>query len=158
MKKYFKYILIYLTVFVFAACSCSKNLEGNMDLEIEIIKVDSWLNLMPGGPGSFHISGDFKFTYKDENEIVDLDLTRINIYQDEKILYSFRPFFTYNLKKTDTASYSENAKEITFGTSPGLPIVRELDPDKPISAELEISSGGKNLKYMIDDITVEKAY
>lgn len=68
--------------------SCSSNLsEKNFDeLDIKIVDVQSWLNLMPGGPGSFHISGKYELPEElDEREIF---LYKIIVIDNGKEIYN----------------------------------------------------------------------
>lgn len=79
---------IVLLVFGFMLTACSSNLaEKDLDkLNIKILDVQSWLNLMPGGPGSFHISGKYQLP-EDLNE-KEIFLEKIIVFDNEKEIYS----------------------------------------------------------------------
>lgn len=68
--------------------SCSANIaEKHFDkLNIKIIDVQSWLNLMPGGPGSFHISGKYELPNEMDEKKIFLD--RIIVLDDKVEIYS----------------------------------------------------------------------
>ena len=54
--------------------------------QIQIYDVQAWLNLMPGGPGSFHISGKYELPEELDEKKIFLD--KIIVTDNEKEIYT----------------------------------------------------------------------
>jgi hypothetical protein len=152
--KFFPFIFIILLI---AGCSSSRNIDEKSKLNVNVNKVDCWLNLMPGGPGSFHIAGEITVKNNEEFNIDSLQLVRVNIFQNDKVIYSFVPFF--NLLNDQVKELKINdEKKYLFGTDKMLEIKKLLDESQNVNAELEFLYDKKSFSYLIKEIKVEKVY
>ncbi len=57
-----KSLHLILVTFMLIACASTKTGEETLQLDIEVNDLNSWLNLMPGSPGKFHLLGELKIT------------------------------------------------------------------------------------------------
>jgi hypothetical protein len=114
---------------------------------------------MPGGPPSFHITGNLIIKNEGTYEIEELNLNEIILTQEDKPVYGFEPIFesiNKNILGKNLAAGEE--KVFHFGVKKGLEVRPELDSEKSITARLIFSSGEKIFEYVIPDIKIEKAY
>ncbi|RPI63849.1 MAG: hypothetical protein EHM44_04295 [Ignavibacteriales bacterium] len=132
--------------------SCSSNLsEKNFDeLDIKIVDVQSWLNLMPGGPGSFHISGKYELPEElDEREIF---LYKIIVIDNDQEIYNLIAELQFVLNS------EKGTKEFVY-TSPYqtkiIPILMERDS---IDVQLVFSVNGLPVKKDLNKIPLTRAY
>lgn len=132
--------------------SCSSNLsEKNFDeLDIKIVDVQSWLNLMPGGPGSFHISGKYELPEElDEREIF---LYKIIVIDNSKEIYNLiaELQFVYNSL--------EGIKEFTFTNHYQTEIEPILMQKDTIDIRLIFSVNSLPVKKDLNKIPLTRAY
>lgn len=132
--------------------SCSSNLsEKNFDeLDIKIVDVQSWLNLMPGGPGSFHISGKYELPEElDEREIF---LYKIIVIDNSKEIYNLiaELQFVYNSL--------EGIKEFTFANHYQTEIEPILMQKDTIDIRLIFSVNSLPVKKDLNKIPLTRAY
>jgi len=138
---------------------CAHQRDGGvLNLSVRTIKIDSWLNLMPGGPGSFHIAGEIKLRNEESCEVKNLILSTITIIQLDKKLYSFVPVFTAKMENGDNVIPSETEKEFSFYTKSGLPINKKLDVELPVKLIMLFRENDDSFLYEIENIKVEKVY
>ncbi len=152
-----KYLFVVLISFVNIFCwqQSSKTL---LKISVEDVKVESWLNLMPGGPGSFHITGEIKMKNQGEQEVDSLSLSKISILQNDKQIYSFTPIFKSKIESKSNELMVGEEKDFLFYTQTGLSINNELNTDLPIKIVLFFNYGSSVLPYEIKDLKVEKIY
>lgn len=151
--------LLFLSLLFFSSINCSGSKEMNeSDFDINIIEINSWLNLMPGGPGSFHLSGEMEIHSDPDSMLIDLSIKEIFVYSGEQLLYRFKPVFQYSRTEPD---YSLNNKKIDvyqFFTEQGLEIREVLMGDNLINVELVLVLEDKELVKILNDIEVTRAY
>ncbi len=141
---------------------CFAKLDDNekLDISIELLKSNAWINLMPGinMQPTFHFAGELKIKNNSGETVRELKLQEINFYFDSTLVYKFVPVFK---KKMDDSSnnISSSGEEIFAFSSPkGLKLKSELNSQKLFNAVLRFSSGGKIFEFKIDNIKVEKVY
>ena len=143
---------IVLLVFGFMLTACSSNLtEKDLDrLNIKIVDVQSWLNLMPGGPGSFHISGKYELPEDlDEKEIF---LDKIIVLDNEKEIYNLTAEIQF-------ISNSPNGiKEFTFSNNYQTTIEKILMQKENIDVRLVFSINGNLIPKDFKSIQLTRAY
>lgn len=143
---------IVLLVFGFMLTACSSNLtEKDLDrLNIKIVDVQSWLNLMPGGPGSFHISGKYELPEDlDEKEIF---LDKIIVLDNEKEIYNLTAEIQF-------ISNSPNGiKEFTFSNNYQTKIEKILMQKENIDVRLVFSINGNLIPKDFKSIQLTRAY
>ena len=149
--------LIIVALMLFA-CSSTKTSEDTLQLDIEVTDLHTWLNLMPGSPGKFHLLGELKITNPGSDIIEELKLNKIIIYSDKKVVYSFYPFF--NLKDLSEVNSIEpgESKEYTFGVEAGLKADERLMANNHIDIKMKFISDSKYYQLNLNDIIVEQAF
>lgn len=153
-------LLLMLNVFLFLtflSCSGLKEVE-NTEVDIKIIEINSWLNLMPGGPGSFHLSGEFAVSSDTENMIMNLNLKEISVFQKENLLYRFEPVSNYSRTESDLSSNSKRIEIYQFYTEKGLEIRESLLGDNVIKVQLNFDVDDEKIIRILDDVEVTRAY
>ena len=86
MKRISLLILTIIFLQLFNSCSSSFSEKEFDKLNIKIGDVESWLNLMPGGPGSFHVSGKYELPEELDEKKIFLD--KIIVTDNEKEIYT----------------------------------------------------------------------
>ena len=143
---------IVLLVFGFMLTACSSNLtEKDLDrLNIKIVDVQSWLNLMPGGPGSFHISGKYELPEDlDEKEIF---LDKIIVLDNEKEIYNLTAEIQF------ISNSPNRIKEFTFSNYYQTKIEKILMQKENIDVRLVFSINGNLIPKDFKSIQLTRAY
>lgn len=146
-----------LVILISLNCSGLKEVH-NTDIEIKIVEINSWLNLMPGGPGSFHLSGEFAVYSDTDNMIMEVDLKEVSVFSKEDLLYRFKPVFNYSRTEPD---YSPDPKKIDlyqFFTESGLEIREVLMGENLINIELTFNVDDDEITMTVNDIELTRAY
>lgn len=153
MKK----LLIFLIgVLYLTGCSGSKETGNELAINIDPVKVDSWVNLMPGDEPSFFVTGLLRIRNNNDFEIDSLKL-RLNVYQDDNILYSIKPAIDASAEEKSIFKPGIE-REFTFAVERGQKINKNMNFDKPVDLEFMFSAEGKLCCYKLDSVNVEKAY
>jgi hypothetical protein len=152
----FLFLLPFL-FFISLNCTGLKEVH-NTDFEIKIIEVESWLNLMPGGPGSFHLSGEFSIHTDPDNVIMDLKLSEITVYSGEDLLYAIKPVFQYSRTEPDYSMNKNKIEVYQFYTESGLEINEILMGNNKINVEFNFVVEEEVIKKTMNDIEVTRAY
>lgn len=149
IKISFLFNLIFL---VFLSCSNSHIQQNNMDEQINILDMQAWINLMPGGPGSFHLTGEYEI---DEVENGKLLLTEIKVYSENKIIYEVSSSdFSIELQT------GENIKKLKyrFNVQPGLKLNEMIRTSEKIDIKLIYDFNGNSVEKKLNNIFVTRAY
>jgi hypothetical protein len=151
--------LLFFSLLFFSSINCSGLKEVNeSDFKINIIEINSWLNLMPGGPGSFHLSGELEIHSNPENVVIDLNIKEIIVYSGEQLLYRFKPVFQYSRTEPDFSLNNKKIEVYQFFTEKGLEIREVLMGNNLINVEMTLVIGDKELVEKLKDIEVTRAY
>jgi hypothetical protein len=151
--------LLFFSLLFFSSINCSGSKEVNeSDFKINIIEINSWLNLMPGGPGSFHLSGELEIHSNPENVVIDLNIKEIIVYSGEQLLYRFKPVFQYSRTEPDFSLNNKKIEVYQFFTEKGLEIREVLMGNNQINVEMTLVIGDKELVEKLKDIEVTRAY
>ncbi len=122
-------------------------------------EINAWLNLMPGvSPGKFHLTGVVSLQNISDEEIKNINLDNITVYSSEEVIYSFKPYFTYNTEEDNFNLKTGMVKVFRFGMAEGLKIDERLDKNKFININLNFISDKGSYSYSIDSVKVEEAY
>jgi hypothetical protein len=156
--------LLYLVLLALLLFSCStpkettkidtetidvvKKFVNEVNLEIE--KNVSWVNLMPGSEPKFHISGKLSLLNGDDYENETTQLKYIKVYQSGEELYYIMPKVIEELDGT--------VKKLTFSTIKGLNISKTLDTKSPVVFEFLFYDGKDELKYRENNVIVEEVH
>ena len=147
-----------LATFMLIACASTKTGEETLQLDIEVNDLHSWLNLMPGSPGKFHLLGELKIANPGSEVIEELKLNKIIIYSNKELVYSFYPFF--KLKDLSGVNSIEpgSSNEYVFGVESGLKVDERLMANNLINITMKFISGSEFYQLSLNDIVVEQAY
>lgn len=140
------------------SCSSIKSGKETFKLDIEVNDIHSWLNLMPGSPGKFHLLGKLKIINTGIEVIEELKLDKIKVYSNKELVYSFYPFFKLNDLSEVNSMKPGESNEYVFGVESGLKIDERLMTNNLIDIKMKFISGLKYYQLSLDSITVEQAY
>lgn len=144
-------------IFLFETC-CSQQTDSKLNLIVNPIKIDAWLNLMPGGPGSFHISGEIKVKNEEKFLIKNLSLSKLTVIQNEKKIYDIVPVMLPKIESEDQDIRIDDEKDFHFYTKSGLAISKDLKEENSINLILMFTGDNKIYLHQIDNIKIEKVY
>jgi len=149
--------LILITLMLIS-CSSIKSGKETLQLDIEVSDIHSWLNLMPGSPGKFHLLGELKIKNTGIEVIEELKLDKIKVYSNKEMIYSFYPFFKLKDHSEVNSMKPGESNEYVFGVESGLKIDERLMTNNLIDIKMKFISGLKYYQLSLDSITVEQAY
>jgi len=139
--------------------SSSEKAKDELSLEVVKIKINAWLNLMPGvSPGMFHLTGEITLKNLSDKEIKNINLDNITVYSSKEVVYSFEPFFIHKMEDDNFNLKTGMNKVFTFGIEEGLKIDKRLEESKFINLNLNFVSDKGSYSYPVDSIEVVKAY
>ena len=113
---------IIIFIFFIALLVCCSSRQEKDELEIEVVEINSWLNLMPGSPGKFFLQGELAITNRGEEEIIALNIESISVYSGMVSIYNFKPYFESDSHSKGNSISSNATKNFRFGTEEGLKI------------------------------------
>lgn len=150
MKKVSIYINISVLILLLSSCSASLSQKEFEELNIKISDIQSWLNLMPGGPGSFHIAGKYQLP-EDLNE-KEIFLDKIVIMDKDKEIYSLTAElqFFYNSEL--------RVKEFTFSNYYQTKIEPALIKKDIVDVLLVFSVNGVLFRKEINSVPLMRVY
>lgn len=159
MKSYFV-LTMFIFISAFGKISCAHHpTTGSLNLSVKETKIDSWLNLMPGGPCSFHVSGEVRLKNNESSAIRNLSIVGISIKQGDKQLYSFIPNFNPKIENDTKDILEDTEKSFLFYTPTGLAINKELNINLSVKVQIVfVEENSKYFQYEIENIKVEKVY
>lgn len=154
-----KIFLSILSILIFSAINCTGLKKVcSTGFEIEILEINAWLNLMPGGPGSFHLSGEFEIRSESENSIIDMNLNEILVYANDELIYRIKPVFQYSRTEPDNSMSEQKIEVYQFYTDIGLEIREVLMQQNIINAELNFVVNDKDVIKKLNNIELIRAY
>ena len=158
MKKLYYSVSLILTIILFEM-GCSHQQEADsLHLSVHKMKIHCWLNLMPGGSASFHISGEIKMKNDENQEITDLKLTTIKVFQSNKLMYSFTPQFSPKIKGEEFLIPAKSERDFLFSSKSRLSVSKNLNAEQPILIKLLFKGKEKSFLYQMENIKIEKVY
>lgn len=154
MKK--KICILLTTLLMLAGCASTERftnssdeeleLESNLNLDIE--KIYAWVDEMPGAKTRFNITGKLVIPTSAGYDTEKMELTEIEIYQNNQLIYSIKPTVR-NEKKNNT-------KGIRFSTIKGLTLNKNLDINKNIDIFFVLTEEGDKFNYLKKEVKVER--
>lgn len=154
MKKYYFIYFIWVSIFL-AACGTVQDNSKPFEELITIPDVNSWLNLMPGSKGSFHISGEYSFRAKDIK--FNPTLNRVEILIGQEFIYSVLPKVKNKFNEDDVNRNRDNTI-VQYFTNPGLNIDERLLSTDKINLKFVFEVNGNEIEKLIADIELTRAY
>lgn len=150
-------ILILCLCFLHCSFHCASE---ELKLSVRLEKLDLWYNLMPGGPGSFHLAGEMKVKNEESSEIKNLVISDISIFLADTKLYSFTPTFSIINGITENVSLKLNEERIfSFSTKEGLRINKAAGDSTSVDIFITLKAeNGKFHVYQIQQVNIQKVY
>ncbi|MEO8233474.1 MAG: hypothetical protein ABI638_14415 [Ignavibacteriota bacterium] len=134
------------------SCSNSQVQLDKLSEQITIVDTQAWINLMPGGPGSFHITGEYEI---DKTELEKLTLKKVIVYSENKIIYDINSANLSNELQVDEKSHKQKHR---FNIQPGLKLNDSIRIVETIDIKLIFEYNGREIEKMINDIYLTRAY
>jgi len=159
MTIFFSCSIILLVILFISSCASSEKAKVELSLEVVKSKINAWLNLIPGvSPGKFHLTGEVSLQNISDEEIKNISLNNITVYSSEKVIYSFKPYFSHKMEGDNFKLKTGIDKVLVFGIEEGLKIDERLDKNKIININLNFISDKGSYSYSVDSVEVEEAY
>ncbi len=150
MKNFIKFFIMILFAFSLTDCSSTQELDDLSESKIIVKDIESWLNLMPGGPGSFHVTG--KYFLSEEVKDAEVFLDKIIITENEQTCYNIQP----DIEPVETDQ--KELKEFRFYNSVDTYINPVLRNKEKIDVKLIFSYNKKLLEKSFRNVTLNKVY
>lgn len=144
--------LVLFYILLLTSCTTSQIDSNNLSEKIRIIDVESWLNMMPGGPGSFHIIGKYEIADSLEFEV---ELTKIKVLSDSIDIYTITKENYIVEKQIDN-----NLKiiEYAFHTKPGIGLNERIQLINQMDVKLFFDFEGREIVKELNSIELTRAY
>ncbi len=155
--------LLYLSFITFLLWNCSSKeivkeevekilpkTELIKDVNLNVEKTISWVNLMPGSKPKFHISGKFNLLKSDDYNIENMKLKYVKVYQSDKEVYFVKP----KVRVEDKG----DIKQIMFSTLRGLSINKKLNTKQNVMFEFIFNDTSNDFIYQIKDVELQEVY
>jgi len=120
------------------------------DINLNVEKTVSWVNLMPGSKPKFHISGKVNLLKGSGYKLWNTNLKYVKVFQEGKELYFVKP-------KVRVETRNDSSK-ILFSTLKGLSINKELNIKQSVMFELIFNNGSDDLMYQIKDVELQEVH
>lgn len=150
MENLFRISSLGLVYLLLTSCSANISEKDFDSLNIKIVDVQSWLNLMPGGPGSFHIAG--KYEMPDELDEKNIFLDKIIVMDNDIEIYNL------NTELQFVNNSEKGIKEFTFSNYYQTKIEPILLQKDTIDIQLILSVNGNSIKKEFNKIPLTRAY
>ena len=149
-SKVLTFILFY--TLTFPSCTTSQIESNNLSEKIRIIDIESWLNMMPGGPGSFHIIGKYECP---DTAYSDPKLFNIKVYSDSLLIYDIAE---ENINCKTQIEKDTKSIKYAFLTQPGIKLNEQIQTIEKINVKLIFDFGSKSIEKDLRDIILTRAY
>ena len=153
--KLLKYFSVFIIMMLFG-CAGSVSKQHELNLQIEIVKLNTWVNLMPGKTNLFYLSGNIRIRNIKNEYLNNLELNEVTLLQDDKVVHVVKPVF-YADNGSPHISPGEE-KFFTFKTVAGLKILDKLNLNIPLDLKLKFVDGEAAYIYKINNVKIEKVY
>jgi hypothetical protein len=149
-SKVLPFILFY--TLMFPSCTTSQIESNNLSEKIRIIDIESWLNMMPGGPGSFHIIGKYECL---DTAFCDAKLINIKVYSDSLLIYDIAE---ENINCETQIENDTQSIKYAFFTQPSIKLNEKIQTIEKIDVKLIFDFGTKSIEKDFRDIILTRAY
>ncbi|HCY77947.1 MAG TPA: hypothetical protein DHV28_18730 [Ignavibacteriales bacterium] len=149
-NNFLKVIILFAMILI--SCTASNNQSIRDKDKINIIDLEAWLNVMPGGPASFHITG--KYQCNDFSNC-NAGLTTIKISSDNDILYELNTS-EINIDKQVDRESGQIAYQ--FFNNPGLKLIASINMIEKIDVRLIFKTDSILVEKELMNIPLTRAY
>jgi len=142
----------FIFILILISCTTSQDQSNKFAEQIKIIDIESWLNMMPGGPGSFHIIGKYEC-----NDTLDCSaqLKNIKVYSDSVLIYDLtKDNFTIEKQidqEVQKISYS-------FYTQSGIKLDDRIQSIEKVDVTLIFIFNDMIIEKNVNEIILTRAY
>ena len=145
-------IFLILNSLFFLSCSTPQVQQKDLSEQIKIVDVQAWINLMPGGPGSFHIIGVYECTDTVE---CDEELAVIKIFSDSELIYELNQYsFTCESQIESTLKPIKH----NFYTNPGIKLNDKIQIVEKVDVKFIFDFDGSTIEKNSHGIILIRAY
>jgi hypothetical protein len=137
---------------MFTSCTTSQIQSNSLSDQINVVDFEAWLNLMPGGPGSFHIMGKYECS---DTADCDAKLTNIMVYSDSSLIYDISED---NLICETQIEKDTQSIKYAFFTESGIKLNDKIQTIEKIDVKLIFDLGTKSIEKVLRDIILTRAY
>jgi hypothetical protein len=142
----------FLFILIFISCTSSQDQSYKIAEQIRIVDIESWLNMMPGGPGSFHVIGKYECTDTLE---CSAQLKNIKVYSDSVLIY--------DLTKDDFQIERQIEQDIqkvsySFYTQSGIKLNERIQSIEKVDVTLIFIFNYAMIEKKVNDIILTRAY
>jgi len=146
-----------IVIFLYGGCAEKMPENNKLNLTINVIKSYSWINLMPGGEPSFHLSCELRIKNNSDVPVENLKLQQVIMLDDTLEILKFKPLFVNRKNKSDMSLLPNEAKDFSIA-APDKINIDKLSDNKVVSLLLNFSSEGKMFEYKIDSVKIDRVY
>lgn len=150
-------ILIILILVNHVGCSHEESIKQNF-ISVEKMKLNSWLNLMPGGKPSLNVSGEMRLKNNDVSEITNLQFELLSVYQNNKLVGSIKPNFAVNYEDDGDIIPTDTEKEYYFTAKIPSKLLVDFNADEPVEMKFLFRWYDKSYLHEIDNVEIMKVY
>ena len=144
-------------LFFYVGCSHQENMKENY-ISIKELKLNSWMNLMPGGQPSFHISGEVRIKNGESIDITNLKLESINVFQNSELLGSLKPDFNIKNENEDNIIPVDSERSYFFKAKMPSKVITNFNEDEPVNMKFLFRWADKSYLHDIENVKVQKVY
>ena len=142
----------FLFILIFISCTSSQDQSNKLAEQIKIIDIESWLNMMPGGPGSFHVIG--KYECSDTSDC-SVKLKNIKVYSDSALIYDLTED---NFKIEKQIEQDIQKVSYSFYTQPGIKLDDTIQSIEKVDVTLIFICNDVMIEKDVNDIILTRAY
>ncbi len=144
-------VIIFYNLMIIS-CASSSVRPNILPEQIRIIDLQVWLNLMPGGPSSFHIIG--KYECLDNSNGIS-ELKSIKVYSDSILICDIsKNSFTC---ETEIMEDIQSAK-YNFFTRPGIKLNEKIQTVDKINIKLIFNFNDDIIEKNLSNVMLTRAY
>lgn len=146
ITKSFFFILILIS------CTTSQDQSNKIAEQLRIIDVESWLNMMPGGPGSFHIIGKYECS---DTADCSANLKNIKVYSDSTLVYDLN-----NDNFAIEKQIEQDVQKISYSfyTQSGIKLNDNIQSIEKVDVTLVFNFNDVIIEKNVNDIVLTRAY
>lgn len=151
-------LFIYAVTLSFTGCSGEIIKGSNPGIKITNTKVSIWINLMPGGDPSFHLTGKVIVLNAEKEPINNIKLNKIILLRDSTEIFYFAPVVSFPNDEKNIIIYPGKEKDLSFQAPQHLKAAKSIYDAKVVNLLLNFTFDGKEFDYVIPDQQINKVY
>jgi len=142
----------FVFILIFISCTSSQDQSNKLAEQIRIVDIESWLNMMPGGPGSFHVIGKYECSYTTDCSV---KLKNIKVYSDSVLIYDLiKDNFTIEKQ------IEQDIQKVSYSlyTQPGIKLNDKIQSIEKVDVTLIFIFNDIMIEKDVNDIILTGAY